>query len=641
MLRRRLIALAASCGIALSGLVGLSTPAMALESTLLSPSTVEPGSVNAVTITGNDYRIEYSVYQFQFEGFSGLTSCANVTITTSPAQGSAGVGNVTCSIPASNQIKLVFADAGGAPYTFGSVTVAIAASAGLTAPSTPGSYGIIVRDWNNDVIPGISGTICVGYCTTPPAPVDTLDFDGNGGSCSPDKIAGFRTTWGNALTADKCSNGDKYLVGFSTSATNAEGSVFVAPGGAVYFGGSNRLYAVWASKAPPAAPQNVKATSGWHSVTVSWTPPVGDLVLPIANYLVSANPGGQVCITRLTDPNMLECTFKGLALGAKYTFTVQALNAMGWGERSVESNAVAQMDLKIDKAERAKAPLFALFGTTVKVDGSAPGFAAGTPITPQWKLGNGSWVSATGNLPRVDAKGRVSWSKKFESSKNKTPIQVRLSDGTNVSDSLLVPVGSSVGLPTAPRDLKVESTVNGVKLSWNPPAHDGGSPVKYYDVQAGQGMHYKVPGTRTSYTWPQSAGFTSGTTYPFTVFAQTARGDSPVAKTQAKVINYTSSITEIERDTWGWDGDHLTVKFLADGFKPGTKFTVQAALKKSGPWVTVAGTQSADSSTSYTWKGDLTNEVRRKNVYVRVDGPGGPTKLWEARAGYANGRAVD
>ena len=247
-------------------------------------------------------------------------------------------------------------------------------------------------------------------------------------------------------------------------------------------------------------------------------------------------------------------------------------------------------------------------------------------------------MSATGNLPKVDAQGRVSWSKKLDRTQNKAAVQVRLSDGSNTSEALLVPIGSSVGLPSAPRDLKVESTVNGVKLSWNPPATDGGSRIEYYDVQAGRGMHYQVRSREgTSFTWHPDTSFISGTKYAFMVFAHTARGDGPVAKTEAKVMKYRSSITDIARDTWAWDGDHLTVKFEAEGFKPGTEFKVQAALKKSGPWVTVTGTQNANSATSYTWMGDLTGGLRHENVFVRVNGPGGPTKLWEARAGYLNG----
>ena len=67
--------------------VGMAAPASALEATSLSPATVDPGSTATITVSGTDFRLQNSLYQFQFDGFSGLTpnagACPNISITTS------------------------------------------------------------------------------------------------------------------------------------------------------------------------------------------------------------------------------------------------------------------------------------------------------------------------------------------------------------------------------------------------------------------------------------------------------------------------------------------------------------------------------------------------------------------------------
>ena len=43
----------------------------------------------------------------------------------------------------------------------------------------------------------------------------------------------------------------------------------------------------------PGAPQDVEASSGTDSATVSWSPPSSDGNSPIESYVVTANPGGK------------------------------------------------------------------------------------------------------------------------------------------------------------------------------------------------------------------------------------------------------------------------------------------------------------------------------------------------------------
>ena len=569
---RGLASLAASVALVGSLMTVVAPPAVALESTLLSPTTVDPGAVAAVTIDGNDYRIENSVYQFQFEGFSGLTvggSCPNVTVTTNPAQGSAGVGNVTCTIPASNQIKLVFGSA-TPTATRGSVTVAIASAAGLTAPQTPGSYGIVVRDWQNDVIPGISGTICVGFCTQPQAPLITIDIDPNGGTCGTAKVIGFATTWGNAPR--DCSKPGSIFKGFNTNAGASEASI--APGGNLHLTGDNRIYAIYDSPRTAGAPTDVVAVAGRDKITVSWKAPVDPGSSAITNYLAQASPSGRPCVTRTSDANMLSCTFDLRATNTKYSFKVQALNGAGWGPVSAESAAVSPYDFREVSGSRANV-LLGLAGTKVETNGAAPGLA-GLAVTPEYKVGGAANWTSVANAARVNADGKFSWSKRFPASANKQNVTVRFTYGGDaVSDTLVLSRGGQSGSLTAPRNIKVENVVNRVIVTWDPPKFDGGEKITGYTMCAnGAGsLCRNVPADGRGVF----QNLATGREYTITVAAKTATRTGPEATAKQKVSPVEAS-TRITRRL----GQEIRVQVEATGFKAGAKFRLESAVAVPG-----------------------------------------------------------
>lgn len=188
---------------------------------------------------------------------------------------------------------------------------------------------------------------------------------------------------------------------------------------------------------PPGAPTNVVATPEWKSVRVNWTAPTNTGSYPITNYLVTANPGGQVCITRLTDPDLTECTFTSLTPGTEYTFTVQGLNGGGWGERSAASNAATPQDIRVAKYRRTKVT-FLVFnrGSRIEISGRAPGFPDGTILTPWLMFGdNGAWESVTSTSVRV-RNGGFSWTRKFGKARNSRAISVRFTIGENESNTV-------------------------------------------------------------------------------------------------------------------------------------------------------------------------------------------------------------
>ncbi|WP_256762071.1 InlB B-repeat-containing protein, partial [Cohnella sp. WQ 127256] len=85
----------------------------------------------------------------------------------------------------------------------------------------------------------------------------------------------------------------------------------------------------------PAAPANVTATAGNSSATISFTAPTNNGGSPITEYRVTASPG-NITVTGTST----SITVSGLTNGTKYTFTVEAKNAAGYGPLSFVSNEV-------------------------------------------------------------------------------------------------------------------------------------------------------------------------------------------------------------------------------------------------------------------------------------------------------------
>jgi Fibronectin type III domain len=85
----------------------------------------------------------------------------------------------------------------------------------------------------------------------------------------------------------------------------------------------------------PFPPTGVTAAPGDSSATVKFTPPAVDNA-SITSYTVTANPGGQTCVSTTSFP----CTVTGLTNGTAYTFTATATNPYGTSIASTPSAAV-------------------------------------------------------------------------------------------------------------------------------------------------------------------------------------------------------------------------------------------------------------------------------------------------------------
>ena len=101
-------------------------------------------------------------------------------------------------------------------------------------------------------------------------------------------------------------------------------------------GSASATYVV--ANAVPGAPSIGTATAGNTQATVSFTAPASNGGSAITSYTVTSNPGA-ISASGAASP----ITVPGLINGTAYTFTVQAINAVGPGAASAASNSVTPM----------------------------------------------------------------------------------------------------------------------------------------------------------------------------------------------------------------------------------------------------------------------------------------------------------
>jgi fibronectin type III domain protein len=139
------------------------------------------------------------------------------------------------------------------------------------------------------------------------------------------------TTVGNVLTTpiSGLTNGTSYT--FRVAAVNAIGTGNQS-------GDSNAVTPV-APATVPGAPTIGTATAGNASATVNWTAPASNGGSAITGYVVTPYIGAAAQGST-TVGNVLTTPISGLTNGTTYTFRVAAINAIGTGNQSGDSNAV-------------------------------------------------------------------------------------------------------------------------------------------------------------------------------------------------------------------------------------------------------------------------------------------------------------
>jgi hypothetical protein len=155
----------------------------------------------------------------------------------------------------------------------------------------------------------------------------------------------------------------------------------------------------------PGTPTGVSAKAGAISATVNWTAPENNGGSPITGYKVTPYLNGTTAQSPTTvGAGASSATINGLTAGSSYTFTVLAVNSVGNGPESTQSNAVVPTALNpagqpTGVVAQGKSSGALLTWTAPASDGGSPITAYRiTPIlagVPQTPLTTGSAATET------------------------------------------------------------------------------------------------------------------------------------------------------------------------------------------------------------------------------------------------------
>lgn len=275
---------------------------------------------------------------------------------------------------------------------------------------------------------------------------------------------------------------------------------------------------------PPGAPQSLDAVGGARRVTLYWGAPAEDGG-PVRTYAVyGGNASGRHELLGYTaNRSFVE---SGLPAGLTRYCVVTAINGVGEGPRSDEaSGGTAPLpsrprDLNADGG-----------GRRIALAWQPPVDDGGLPITEYV-------VYRDGVTPRHVVGSATSTG--F--------VDANLTDGETheyrvaaVTDAGIGPASdparaTTLGLPSAPQQLRAYPGVREVRLNWSAPESDGGRAILGYRVHRLALDGRDVATFETRDTWFSDRDLSSGATYAYTVGAFTELGEGA----RSGVVNATT-----------------------------------------------------------------------------------------------------
>jgi hypothetical protein len=280
----------------------------------VTPATV-PGAPTGVSATHGNAQ---ATVAWQAPASNGGSPLTGYTVTALPggAQVSVGAGSLSATVPGLTN---------GTAYTF---TVFATNSVGRGPNSAP----------SNSVTPSAVPGAPTGVNATGGNAQATVTWQApssNGGS----PITGYTVT--ASPGGAQVSVGAGSLSATVTGLTNGTAYTFVvAAQNAQGFGPASAPSNPVVPATVPAAPTQVVATATEGGASVSWSAPQNDGGAALTGYRLTSNPAA-VQLTLGAGSTSAQVT--GLTAGTAYTFTVQALNAVGASVPSSPSNAVTPL----------------------------------------------------------------------------------------------------------------------------------------------------------------------------------------------------------------------------------------------------------------------------------------------------------
>ncbi|WP_345881143.1 Ig-like domain-containing protein [Shewanella algae] len=252
----------------------------------------------------------------------------------------------------------------------------------------------------------------------------------------------------------------------------------------------------------PGAPIIGTASALDGQAVVNFSAPASDGGSAITSYQVTSSPGG-ITASGANSP----IGVAGLTNGTSYTFTVQAINAVGTSSPSAPSNSVVP---KANQTISFNNPGAQDFGTTPTLTATAS--SGLTPVFSSSTTGVCT-ISASGTLTFVTTGNcSIDADQPGDSSYNAAPT---------VTQSFTV----NAVVPGAPTSVNAVASDASATVSFSAPASTGGAAISSYTVTSSPGG-FTASGTASPLT---VSGLSNGTNYSFIVSASNIAGTGPAS----------------------------------------------------------------------------------------------------------------
>ncbi|QQO85644.1 tandem-95 repeat protein [Shewanella algae] len=252
----------------------------------------------------------------------------------------------------------------------------------------------------------------------------------------------------------------------------------------------------------PGAPIIGTASALDGQAVVNFSAPASDGGSAITSYQVTSSPGG-ITASGANSP----IGVAGLTNGTSYTFTVQAINAVGTSSPSAPSNSVVP---KANQTISFNNPGAQDFGTTPTLAATAS--SGLTPVFSSTTTGVCT-ITASGTLTFVTTGNcSIDADQPGDSSYNAAPT---------VTQSFTV----NAVVPGAPTSVSAVASDASATVSFSAPASTGGAAISSYTVTSSPGG-FTASGTASPLT---VSGLSNGTDYSFIVSASNIAGTGPAS----------------------------------------------------------------------------------------------------------------
>ena len=453
---------------------------------LSNNSVSQSGSSNAVvgTLTTTDADVGDS-FSYALIAGSGDTNNSSFNL----SGDSLRANNASTLVGGSYSIRVQTTDSGNATFEKAfSITVVDDLAPEVTGMTIDGSPA--------DTATSISYTVSFNELANN---ISTDDFNLTNTGSAAGNIASVSASSGTSVTVTINNISGNGSLRLDLKATTNISDAQANSGPAAYTSGDVHTVAV---PTVPGAPIIGTASALDGQAVVNFSAPASDGGSAITSYQVTSSPGG-ITASGANSP----IGVAGLTNGTSYTFTVQAINAVGTSSPSAPSNSVVP---KANQTISFNNPGAQDFGTTPTLTATAS--SGLTPVFSSSTTGVCT-ISASGTLTFVTTGNcSIDADQPGDSSYNAAPT---VTQGFTVN----------AVVPGAPTSVNAVASDASATVSFSAPASTGGAAISSYTVTSSPGG-FTASGTASPLT---VSGLSNGTNYSFIVSASNIAGTGPAS----------------------------------------------------------------------------------------------------------------